>query len=69
MGCTQMNVHVAVGFCALVDSGLSSTEACIVINSTSAREQINGGFTVMECMVWGEEEGMAGWRDGEQTEK
>lgn len=48
-------------FCTAVAPELSSTGACIVINSTSAREQINGGCTVMECMV--KEDGMGEWRD------
>lgn len=54
-------------FCTAVVPGLSSTGACIVINSTSGGEQINGGCTVMECMVKGS--GMGEWRDGEQTQK
>lgn len=54
-------------FCTAVAPELSSTEACIVINSTSAREQINGGCTVMECMVKGD--GTGEWRDREQTQK
>lgn len=48
-------------FCPVVLPELSSSGACIVINSTSTREQINGGCTVMECMVKGEAEGMAEW--------
>lgn len=54
-------------FCTAVAPELSSTGACIVINSTSAREQINGGCTVMECMVKGDEIGEL--RDREQTQK
>lgn len=39
--------------CTAVVPKLSSSGACIVINSTSAREQINGGCTVMEYRVKG----------------
>lgn len=54
-------------FCTAVVPELSSTGACTVINSTSAREQINGRCTVMECTVKGD--GMGEWRDREQTQK
>lgn len=56
-------------FCTVVAPELSGTGACIVINSTSAREQINGGCTVMECMVKGEADWMGEWRDRKQTQK
>lgn len=46
---------------------LSSTEACTVINSTSAKEQINGGSTVMECLVKGD--GIGEQRDRKQAQK
>lgn len=38
-------------FYAAVVPELGSTGACAVINSTSAKEEINGGCTVMEYMV------------------
>lgn len=46
--------------CTAVVPKLSSSGACLVINSTSAREQINGGCTVMEYRVKGEAERMGG---------
>lgn len=65
--CVLMCVFICTIFCTAVAPELSSTGACTVINSTSAREQINGGCTVMECMVKGD--GMGERRDGEQTQK
>lgn len=64
-------VHVGVymyDFCSAVGAKLGSSGACIVINSTSGREQINGRCTVMEYTVKGEA-GDGECRDREQTAK
>lgn len=56
-------------YCTAVLPELSSSGAYIGINSTSAREQINGSCTVMECTVKGEGEGTVEWRDREEIQK
>lgn len=74
--CTCVRVCVLVfacakgyvyGFSIVVLPSLSGSGACIVINSTSTREQINGGCTVMECMVKRSSRG--GWLSGEKENK
>lgn len=70
--CTCVRACVCVkayvyGFSIVVLPRLRSSGACIVINSTSTREQINGGCTVMECMVKRRSRG--GWLSGEKENK
>lgn len=57
--CVSVCVYM-YDICTAVVPKLSSSGACLVINSTSAREQINGGCTVMEYRVKGEAEEMEG---------